>query len=266
VADGVSQDLSQGAPGAPGVSELFSFNIKYIANIWRRYPCRWGGHGKLRRPKWPSLSSSPSCRPGIEPGRRPASRRVLSGKGLSGEANGRLGDSRSGTFHTPAPPALRHAAPARGAGKNTILFRLSGSFLLRFDERRGHLEKLISLPIADCPGVNVYESEREQTGIIRRQSCGARSVAAIFRGARDCLDCCSRNRRGPRRKTGLLSLRVCRRDITNPETKVVRNLHILDARVSATASSPAATHASKKNRSASGRTGLCPASSVVLKS
>jgi hypothetical protein len=31
--------------------------------------------------------------------------------------------------------------------------------------------------------VNVYESEREQTGIIRRQSCGARSVAAIFRGA-----------------------------------------------------------------------------------
>jgi hypothetical protein len=47
----------------------------------------------------------------------------------------------------------------------------------------GHLEKLISLPIADRPGVNVYESEREQTGIIRRQSCGARSVAAIFRGA-----------------------------------------------------------------------------------
>jgi hypothetical protein len=47
----------------------------------------------------------------------------------------------------------------------------------------GHLEKLISLPIADSPGVNVYESEREQTGIIRRQSCGARSVAAIFRGA-----------------------------------------------------------------------------------
>jgi hypothetical protein len=31
--------------------------------------------------------------------------------------------------------------------------------------------------------VNVYESEREQTRIIRRQSCGARSVAAIFRGA-----------------------------------------------------------------------------------
>src|SRR5271168_3923068 len=50
-------------------------------------------------------------------------------------------------------------------------------------EAEGHLEKLISLPIADCPGVNVYESEREQTGIIRRQSCGARSVAAIFRGA-----------------------------------------------------------------------------------
>ena len=48
----------------------------------------------------------------------------------------------------------------------------------------GHLEKLISLPIADSPGVNVYESEREQSGIIRRQSWGARSEAAIFRGAR----------------------------------------------------------------------------------
>jgi hypothetical protein len=47
----------------------------------------------------------------------------------------------------------------------------------------GHLEKLISLPIADSPGVNVYESEREQSGIIRRQSWGARSEAAIFRGA-----------------------------------------------------------------------------------
>jgi NRAMP (natural resistance-associated macrophage protein)-like metal ion transporter len=47
----------------------------------------------------------------------------------------------------------------------------------------GHLEKLISLPIADSPEVNAYESEREQSGIIRRQSYGAGSVAAIFRGA-----------------------------------------------------------------------------------
>jgi hypothetical protein len=47
----------------------------------------------------------------------------------------------------------------------------------------GHLEKLISLPVADSPSVNVYESEREQSGIIRGQSCGARSVGAIFRGA-----------------------------------------------------------------------------------
>jgi hypothetical protein len=47
----------------------------------------------------------------------------------------------------------------------------------------GHLEKLISVPIAAPSGANVYESEREQTRIIRRQSCGARRVGAIFRGA-----------------------------------------------------------------------------------
>ena len=40
---------------------------------------------------------------------------------------------------------------------------------------------MISLPIADSPGVNVYESEREQSGIIRRQPCGARPGRA--RGA-----------------------------------------------------------------------------------
>src|SRR6516164_6979333 len=47
----------------------------------------------------------------------------------------------------------------------------------------GHLEKLISVPIADVASVNAYESEREQSRIIRRQFCGARPVGAIFRGA-----------------------------------------------------------------------------------
>jgi hypothetical protein len=47
----------------------------------------------------------------------------------------------------------------------------------------GHLEKLLSLAIADSPGVNVNESERERSGIIRRQFCGVRRVEAIFRGA-----------------------------------------------------------------------------------
>jgi hypothetical protein len=47
----------------------------------------------------------------------------------------------------------------------------------------GHLEKLISVAIADLASVNTYESEREQSRIIRRQICGARPVGAIFRGA-----------------------------------------------------------------------------------
>jgi hypothetical protein len=47
----------------------------------------------------------------------------------------------------------------------------------------GHLEKLLSLAIADSPGVNVNESERERSGIIRRQFCGVRRAEAIFRGA-----------------------------------------------------------------------------------
>src|SRR2546428_3721939 len=47
----------------------------------------------------------------------------------------------------------------------------------------GHLEKLLSPPIADSPRVNVHESEREQSGISRRQFCGVRRLAAIFRGA-----------------------------------------------------------------------------------
>src|SRR5205823_498095 len=47
----------------------------------------------------------------------------------------------------------------------------------------GHLEKLLSLPIADSPGVNVNESGRERNGIIRRQFCGGRQLRAIFRGA-----------------------------------------------------------------------------------
>src|SRR6516165_5897821 len=47
----------------------------------------------------------------------------------------------------------------------------------------GHLEKLISMPIADLASVNMYESEREQSRIIWRQFCGTRPVEAIFRGA-----------------------------------------------------------------------------------
>jgi hypothetical protein len=47
----------------------------------------------------------------------------------------------------------------------------------------GHLEKLISMPIADLASVNISESEREQSRIIRRQFCGERPVGAIFRGA-----------------------------------------------------------------------------------
>ena len=47
----------------------------------------------------------------------------------------------------------------------------------------GHLEKLLSLAIADSTGVNENESERERSGIIRRQFCGVRRVGAIFRGA-----------------------------------------------------------------------------------
>src|SRR3977135_52401 len=47
----------------------------------------------------------------------------------------------------------------------------------------GNLEKLLPLPIADSLGANVNESERERSGIIRRQFCGVRRVEAIFRGA-----------------------------------------------------------------------------------
>jgi hypothetical protein len=42
---------------------------------------------------------------------------------------------------------------------------------------------LIPVPIADPPGVNVCESKREQTRIIRRQFRGKRPLGAIFRGA-----------------------------------------------------------------------------------
>jgi hypothetical protein len=41
-------------------------------------------------------------------------------------------------------------------------------------KRKGHLEKLISAPIADPSGVNVCESEREQSRIIRGQFGGVR--------------------------------------------------------------------------------------------
>jgi tripartite-type tricarboxylate transporter receptor subunit TctC len=39
------------------------------------------------------------------------------------------------------------------------------------------------MPIRDLASVNIYESEREQSRIIRRQFCGERPVGAIFRGA-----------------------------------------------------------------------------------
>ena len=48
---------------------------------------------------------------------------------------------------------------------------------------QGHLEKLLSLAIADSTGVNENELERERSGIIGRQFCGVRRVRAIFRGA-----------------------------------------------------------------------------------
>jgi ribosomal 50S subunit-associated protein YjgA (DUF615 family) len=54
-------------------------------------------------------------------------------------------------------------------------FRLQsiGSRLQR-NLTKGNLEKLLSLPIADSLGANVNESERERSGIIRRQFCGVR--------------------------------------------------------------------------------------------
>ena len=50
----------------------------------------------------------------------------------------------------------------------------------------GHLEKLVSIPIACCSGVNVHESERERNEIICRQFCGVGALAPIFRGAQRC--------------------------------------------------------------------------------
>src|SRR6516225_12505257 len=48
---------------------------------------------------------------------------------------------------------------------------------------KGHLEKLLPLAIADSSGVNVNESERERSGIIRGQFYGVWRGGAIFRGA-----------------------------------------------------------------------------------
>jgi hypothetical protein len=42
---------------------------------------------------------------------------------------------------------------------------------------------LLPLAIADSSGVNVNESERERSGIIRGQFCGVWRGGAIFRGA-----------------------------------------------------------------------------------
>jgi Virulence factor BrkB len=44
----------------------------------------------------------------------------------------------------------------------------------------GHLEKFISVPIADAASVNVYESEREQSRIIRRQFRGVDQWELFF--------------------------------------------------------------------------------------
>src|SRR6516165_3965127 len=57
----------------------------------------------------------------------------------------------------------------------------------------GHLEKLLPLAIADSSGVNVNESERERSGIIRGQFYGVWRGGAIFRGAH----MFSESRRGP---------------------------------------------------------------------
>ena len=61
-------------------------------------------------------------------------------------------------FHWVVEDGLAHLPPGTEEARRSP----------RLENYYGHLEKLISLPIADCPGVNVYESEREQTGIIRR--------------------------------------------------------------------------------------------------
>ena len=50
-------------------------------------------------------------------------------------------------------------------------------------QANGHLEKLLPLAIADSSGVNVNESERERSGIIRGQFYGVWRGGAIFRGA-----------------------------------------------------------------------------------
>src|SRR6516164_5417543 len=53
----------------------------------------------------------------------------------------------------------------------------------RCEPSYGHLEKLLPLAIADSSGVNVNESERERSGIIRGQFYGVWRGGAIFRGA-----------------------------------------------------------------------------------
>jgi hypothetical protein len=63
------------------------------------------------------------------------------------------------------------------------IFARQSCFCGLFRLATGHLEKLLSMPIADSPGVNVNESDRERNGIIRWQFCGAWQGAAIFRGA-----------------------------------------------------------------------------------
>jgi hypothetical protein len=75
------------------------------------------------------------------------------------------------------------ADPAFPPTQSTIADLQAAARTLGLQLTIGHLEKLISMPISDLAGVNIYESEREQSRIIRRQFCGERPVGAIFRGA-----------------------------------------------------------------------------------
>ena len=94
-----------------------------------------------------------------------------------------------------------------------LLFRLSGSFLLRFDERR-------------LSGLLFVALEERAFG--------------------------TTNRREPRGTTGPFRLRACERDITISETEAIRVLRNLDASVRVPESSAAWFHPPKKMRSAFG--------------
>jgi hypothetical protein len=84
-------------------------------------------------------------------------------------------DCRSGTRCC----GLRRNVPACGACSLKICkmgpsCRASDSSTHSNEQMIGHLEKLLSLPIACGRGVNINESERERSGIICRQFCGVK--------------------------------------------------------------------------------------------